>query len=524
MKISLRFADGLAVLALFLSFFFVSAAFAQSADATPSKVDLKYSFGPQPVPGFTQVKPDDNYTIDRGYGFDLGSTVSVVDHGGSDALKAGFTTVGANGKPFFFSAKLVPGVYRVTVTLGDSKSESITTVKSETRRLMLEAVHTPTGTTTSKTFLTHLRVPQIPGGQTVGLKSREKDLGTVFLYWEDKKPQTFMELDWDEKLTLEFSDTHPALCTVEITNEEKPFTVYLVGDSTMTDQMMEPWGAWGMQFPRWFKPPVVIANYAESGESAVSFIGERRWPKLMSEIHAGDYVLIQFGINDRATPIDRFKQTVEQMVSDVRAKGAVPVLVTSQNLRSGFFGPDGKGQQTLGNYPLTMWQVATEQKTAYLDLNVMSTSLYEAFGPDRLPELFTPTRPAVAAVPAIGDQPAVAAKPVTHDSTHHSDFGSYELAKCIVQACIDAKLPFAQYVVDDWKTFDPKHPDSIDTFKLPMDPQFDPACAEGLPKGPVPVAGHPGETATPPAPPAPRGRGPAVRPVPATTPPASSNP
>jgi lysophospholipase L1-like esterase len=521
MNTLLNFARGFALTTLLLVATLTSVGHAQSAEtlATPlAKIDLKFSFGPQPVPGFVQVKPDDNYTIDRGYGFDLGSSVTLVDREGGDPLKAGFTT-GSNGKPFFFSAKLPPGVYRVTITLGDSQQESTTTVKAETRRLMLESVQTAPGEITTKTFLTHLRVPQIPGGQTVALKSREKDLGTVFLYWEDKKPETFLELDWDEKLTLEFSDAHPALCTIEITNEEKPLTVYLVGDSTMTDQMMEPWGAWGMQFPRWFKPPVVIANYAESGESAVSFIGERRWPKLMSEIHAGDYVLIQFGINDRSTPIDRFKQTIEQMVSDVRAHGAIPVLITSQNLRTGFWGPDGKGQQTLGAYPYTMWQVATEQKTAYIDLNVLSTSLYEAFGQNRLPELFTPTRPAVPAQPANGDQQAMPAKPATHDGTHHSDFGSYELAKCVVQACIDAKLRFALYVVDDWKTFDPNHPDSIDAFKLPLDPQFDPACAEGLPKGPVPVAGHPGETATPPAPAAPRGRGatrgPAASPAPA---------
>jgi len=498
---------------LFRTLVFLASAFSiltplHAADApaiTPDKVDLKFSFGPQPVPGFTQVKPDDNYTIERGYGFDLSSTVSVVDNGGNDPLKSGYV-IGAKGKPFFFSVKLVPGVYDVKVTLGDAKAESTTTVKSETRRLMLEAVKTLAGKTETKEFYVHLRVPQYPGG-SVGLKPRENMFSWIFVYWEDTKPMTIMELDWDEKLTLEFSDAHPALCTVEITNAEKPLTVYLVGDSTMTDQNMEPWGAWGMQFPRWFKPPVAISNYAESGESAVSFIGERRWPKLMSEVHPGDYILIQFGINDRATPIDRFKQALVQMVTEARAKGAIPVIVTSQNLRSGFWGPDGKGQQTLGGYPYAMWEVATEQKTPYIDLNVLSTKLYEAFGQDRMPELFTPH----AVNPSIN-------RNASRDSTHHSDFGSYELAKCVVQACIDAKLPFAQSVVDDWKTFDPSHPDSIDAFKLPLDPQYDPDCKENdaLPKVPVPVAGQPGRMADPrsaaaPARGAASGRGPAGR-------------
>jgi len=477
-----------------------------AADA-PVKIDLKYSFGPQAVPGYTQVKPEDSYTIERGYGYDLSSTATVVDRGGGDPLKAGFAK-GADGQPFFFSVKLAPGVYDVKVTLGDSKGESTTTVKSETRRLMVEEAHTATGDQTTREFLTHVRIPQIPdakpGQDIVKMKPRENALSWIFLSYADKKIMTTMELDWDEKLTLEFSNSHAALCTVEITQPEKPITVYLVGDSTMTDQNMEPWGAWGMQFPRWFKPPVVIANYAESGESAASFFGELRWPKLMSEVHEGDYILIQFGINDRTLSNAQVHQYFERFISEARAKGAIPVLVTSQNLRSGFWGPDGKGQQTLGGYPYAMWEVATQQKTGYIDLNVMSTSLYEAFGQARMPELFTP-------------HAATATAPASRDSTHHSDFGSYELAKCVVQACIDSKLPFAQYVVDDWKTFDPKHPDAIDDFKLPMDPQFDPDVGpNGRPTVPTPIAGHPGQMAEPRlAAPAPvrGGRGPAQAPA-----------
>ncbi|HVU38657.1 MAG TPA: rhamnogalacturonan acetylesterase [Opitutales bacterium] len=453
---------------------------AADVSAASAKVDLKFSFGPQPIPGYTQVKPDDNYTPERGYGFDLSSTVSLVDNGGGAALKSGYVT-GAHGKPFFFSVKLNPGIYEVKVTLGDAKAASTTTVKAETRRLMLEAVTTKPGEMVTREFYTHLRVPQIPGAapgrDVVRMKPRENKLSQLFLYWEDGKPMTFTELDWDEKLTLEFSDARPALDTVEISTPPiKPVKIYLVGDSTMTDQMMEPWGAWGMQFPRWLKPPAVVINYAESGESAVSFIGELRWPKLLSELEPGDYVLIQFGINDRAAGLDRFKQALEQMVADTKAKGAIPVLVTSQNLRSGFFGPDGQGRQTLGDYPRTMWDLASEQKTWYIDLNSMSTALYEAIGQTDLPKAFV-------------------------DTTHQNAYGSYELSKCVMQACIDAKLPFAQYVVDDWKTFDPKHPDPMADFKLPPDPQFDPTKLPGgakLPTEKVPVAGQPGEFADPP--------------------------
>src|SRR5208282_296604 len=202
----------------------------------PQKVDLKFSFGPQPLPGYTRVTPDTAYNVERGYGFDLGSKVTTVDRGGK---KGGYTT-GQDGRAFFFSAKLAPGAYRVMVTLGGAADESITTVKSETRRLMLEAIHAKPGRMQTRTFLVHLRVPQLPDGTMVRFKPRERD-PILVVQWDDQTSVKFTELDWDEKLTLEFSGSQAALHSVEINNAKNPVTVYLIGDSTVTDQMMEPW-------------------------------------------------------------------------------------------------------------------------------------------------------------------------------------------------------------------------------------------------------------------------------------------
>ncbi len=95
---------------------------------------------------------------------------------------------------------------------------------------------------------------------TVRLKDREKG-PVLFVRWdaENKDPAAqipFPELDWDEKLTLCFSGSHPAVQSVEISNnfkpEDRPTTVYLrIGDSTMTDQDDGTLGAlWGQMFPR----------------------------------------------------------------------------------------------------------------------------------------------------------------------------------------------------------------------------------------------------------------------------------
>ena len=89
--------------------------------------------------GIVQVVPETAYTRELGYGFDLGSRVTGLDRGGDDALRGDFCT---GERPFFFSVALPEGNYRVTVTLGDRVDATVTTVKAESRRLMLERVRT----------------------------------------------------------------------------------------------------------------------------------------------------------------------------------------------------------------------------------------------------------------------------------------------------------------------------------------------------------------------------------------------
>lgn len=56
------------------------------------------------------------------------------------------------------------------------------------------------------------------------------------------------------------------------------------------------------------------------------------------------------------------------------------------------------------------------------------------------------------------------------DTTHHSNYGSYELAKCIVEGIRQNRLPIAKLLVDGLPTFDPAHPDSIAAFDVPAEP------------------------------------------------------
>jgi hypothetical protein len=256
-----------------------------AADPTPtaetSKTSFKFTFGPaKTAPRYTQVSATTLYSKERGYGFDLGSKVEAIDRGGDDALHAGFCT---SDKPFFFSVALPEGNYNVRVTLGDLKGDSTTTVKAELRRLLLEKVQTEAEKIETRTFTVNIRTPKIASGGEVRLKDREK---------------TTEMLAWDEKLTLEFNNTRPCLCALEITRVEDAVTVYILGDSTVCDQPREPWNSWGQMLPRFFKSGVAIANHAESGESLKSSLGAKRLEKVLSTMKKGDYLFIQLGHND----------------------------------------------------------------------------------------------------------------------------------------------------------------------------------------------------------------------------------
>jgi len=394
------------------------------AAATLTAQSFKFDFGAgKPAEGYIKVAANAVYSDARGYGFEPGGSIQARDSG-----------VTSDKPPFYFSVKVpAEGNYRVTVTFGDVEAESFTTVKAELRRLMLEKLHTDAGDFKWKTFLVNVRTPKYPGGE-VKLKDREK---------------TSEAWAWDNRLTLEFTNRHPAVSRIEIEKADDVPTLYIAGDSTSTDQPSEPYNSWGQMLTRFFKPGIAVANHGESGESLRGFIGEGRLAKLMSVIKPGDWLFIQMGHNDQketeADALATYKSNLKRFIEEAKKHEAMPVLVTSMHrLR---FDEAGKIVNTLGQYPETVRQVAEEEDVPLIDLNAMSAELYEALGPKEAPKAFA------------GD-----------DKTHHSDYGSYELAKCVVEGIRKADLPLVKMLVEDTPRFDPAHPDPPAEFEIPVEP------------------------------------------------------
>lgn len=402
--------------------------------AQSSQANLKFDFGPGKVmAGYTQVVAETIYDKNSDYGFEPGADISCFARNGRDALRSDLCT---SDKPFYFSVALPEGNYNVTVTLGDTDTGSVTTIKAELRRLMLERVETPKGKFVTRSFTINIRTPVIAGDGEVRLKDREKTTE----WWA-----------WDEKLTLEFNNAHPSVCAIEIKRVEVP-TIYLLGDSTVCDQPAEPYNSWGQMLPRFFQPGIAIANHAESGESLRSSLAAHRLDKVLSTIKPGDYLIIQYGHNDEKEKgegigaFTTYKSDLTKFVSETRKRGAHPILVTPVQRRS--FDAAGKITNSHGDYPEAVRQLAKEEDVPLIDLNAMSKLLYEAWGADLSKQAFAP-----------------------NDNTHHNNYGSYELAKCIVNGIRTAKTGLASYLVADVAAFDPGRPDPIDSFALPPSPK-----------------------------------------------------
>ena len=347
-------------------------------------------------------------------------------------------------------ARDVPeGIYRVTVELGGDDVASVTTCKSEARRLFVLGAAVPKGGSVTKTFLVDVRRREFPGGR-VSLKEREVGSAT-----------------WDDQLTLEFLGGPARVRHVSVEplpEGESVRRIFLAGDSTVTDQAREPYAGWGQMLPLFFGPRAVVANHAESGLALASFRGGRRLDKILSQLQPGDFVLIQFGHNDQkakgneAGAFAGYTKSLVEFLETIQARGGKPVLVTSVARRR--FDGSGMVVESLGDFPEAVRRVAKEQDVPLVDLNSLSKRLYQALGVEGSKAVFLH-------VPA-GLYPGQD-KPIA-DDTHFSTYGGYEIARCVVEGIRTGVPDLAALLADDITPFDPARPDPVEAVAIPPSP------------------------------------------------------
>ena len=202
---------------------------------------------------------------------------------------------------------------------------------------------------------------------------------------------------------------------------QKPIKVFTIGDSTMAPKSSATERGWGILFPQFVDASLVtVSNHAADGRSTKSFIDEGRWTTVVNQLSEGDYVLIQFGHNDEKTdaslhtdPQTTYKQNLTRFVSETRAKGANPVLLTPIVRR--IFGSDGNIVNEHEAYAEAMRQLAAELNVPLIDMTLLSAQYENIAG-------------------IVGSRALHEYFPGSEiDNTHLCQFGAYITARCVAE-------------------------------------------------------------------------------------------
>jgi lysophospholipase L1-like esterase len=196
-------------------------------------------------------------------------------------------------------------------------------------------------------------------------------------------------------------------------------TLFVAGDSTASAYEPNPknqqgWGA--VLQPFFDESGLRVVDVARGGRSSRTFITEGHWDRMLAQLSAGDFVIIQFGHNDagainaeppgstrplrargtipgigeeseqidnvltgRHETVYTFGWYLRKMIADVRAKGATPILMTLTKTNQF---KDGRIECPAASYRLWTWQTARAGKTAFVDLSRLIADRYQREGPD----------------------------------------------------------------------------------------------------------------------------------------------
>lgn len=201
-------------------------------------------------------------------------------------------------------------------------------------------------------------------------------------------------------------------------------TLWVVGDSTARSNA--PMRGWGDEIAAFFDTTRInVVNRAIGGRSSRTYLGEGRWTKVLAEMKAGDFAIVQFGHNDvgaidargkfrgslkgigeETESVEKADKSVEvvhtygwylrRMVSEAKAKGVHVILATPV--------PHKNWENDFADHRKWMQAIAAEQGVPCIDVTAITGAAYAALGKETVATLFqderTHTNPAGAALNA----------------------------------------------------------------------------------------------------------------------------
>lgn len=175
-------------------------------------------------------------------------------------------------------------------------------------------------------------------------------------------------------------------------------TIYIAGDSTVQSyrESYAPQQGWGYYLGEHFSDNVTVSNHAIAGRSSKSFYDNGRLQTILDSIQPGDYLMVQFAINDSAASNEEryapvcgnvdnpaegsYEWYMTQYIKGAQEKGATPILVTT------VIGLGAYANNTFSNsytsYCDACKQLAAKYNCPCIDLNSLMVSHYNNVGYD----------------------------------------------------------------------------------------------------------------------------------------------
>lgn len=259
----------------------------------------------------------------------------------------------------------------------------------------------------------------------------------------------------DGKITVKVIGENPNVTEIEVVQlpdrKEKgeKTTIYIAGDSTAQTYDYTknyPQTGWGQMFGAYFTDDVVIENRSMAGRSLKSYNNDGRLDKILTEMHPGDYVFVQFGINDGAVnkperyiSVEDYKKLMtEKYIGEVVKRGGIPVIMTPS--AAGWYDDaETRFVESRQDYAVPTAEVAKETGCAFIDINKIMTDAWNAMDKEEVLSGYFVCEMLESKAYPTG----------TNDTTHMKPKGAKVVAGMVADA-IRTELPeLAQYLKGD---------------------------------------------------------------------------
>lgn len=320
---------------------------------------VRFDFGKTAEVDYISVSAKDKYTAEKGYGFASLADVEDVSASGSGALSDAvkFNKTGRDSDATF-NVDLPEGMYKIKVFAGDIARIS---VAAEGQFAIMNI--------TGNNGISEVEIP-VTDGQLNILATEGKD-GT---------PQSLSAIE-----ITKVPDSEPRRTRVFIGGDSITTTYYPLETEELTTNTQ---GGWGQMLQDYLPDNFYVHNFATGGQFAKGFLESGQFEAIETLMQEGDYFIVGFGINDQNySNEDEFKAAMTEMVERTKAKGGIPIIITTQG-RLGDFNSDGVFYKPDRWYKSTANAIAAEHAIRYIDLHNISSMYFTAIGQEDTTKLF----------------------------------------------------------------------------------------------------------------------------------------